>query len=107
MTGADGSRSGAASVSTRLARRLSGWQPVAMYGLAVVAATAFTRLLQPLLGPALSPLFFAAVVLSARYGGLGPGLWRPRWPRARPPRQPTLRAGTVGGRQPEPPRPAP
>src|SRR5262249_19106957 len=47
------------------------------YGFAATAARlAFwlTRPLRPLLKPSVSPLFFAAVMVSAWYGGLGTGL---------------------------------
>ncbi|MGA2441681.1 MAG: HAMP domain-containing sensor histidine kinase [Tepidisphaeraceae bacterium] len=50
---------------------------VAHYGLAVLAAgvaAIFTRLLRGFGDSGISPLFFAAVLLSAWYGGLGPGL---------------------------------
>ena len=40
----------------------------------VVGALVVTLRLKPLLGESISPLFFAAVMLSAWYGGLGPGL---------------------------------
>ena len=42
--------------------------------LSVVLALLLTQLLMPLIAPTISPLFFAAVTLSAWYGGLGPGL---------------------------------
>jgi len=42
--------------------------------LAVVVALLLTQLLQPLLKPTLYPLFFAAVMVSSWYGGIGPGL---------------------------------
>jgi hypothetical protein len=49
------------------------------YGVAILAATValvLTQLLLPLLNPLIFPLFFAAVAVSAWYGGmgLGPGL---------------------------------
>jgi len=47
------------------------------YGFAVVSvvlATVVTRDIQPLLGESISPLFFAAVMLSTWFGGMGPGL---------------------------------
>jgi signal transduction histidine kinase len=47
------------------------------YAVAVIAATLallLTFLLWPLLDPPVSTLFFAAVMVSAWYGGLGPGL---------------------------------
>ena len=47
------------------------------YAVAVIAATLallLTFLLWPLLDPPVSSLFFAAVMVSAWYGGLGPGL---------------------------------
>jgi PAS domain S-box-containing protein len=40
----------------------------------VAGALVVTLRLKPLLGESISPLFFAAVMLSAWYGGLGPGL---------------------------------
>jgi PAS domain S-box-containing protein len=42
--------------------------------LVVAAATVVSWLLHPLVGPLIFPPFFAAVILSAWYGGLGPGL---------------------------------
>ena len=57
------------------------WAPIrhslVRYGgavLAVVAATLGTRLLTALGDVGISPLFFAAILLSAWFGGLGPGL---------------------------------
>src|SRR5665213_1740038 len=50
---------------------------IARYGLAivsVVAAMFLTRTLRGIGDSGISPLFFAAVLLSAWYGGLGPGL---------------------------------
>lgn len=47
------------------------------YGLAAVAvgmAALAESLIRPLTGPVLSPLFFAAVVLTASFAGIGPGL---------------------------------
>src|SRR5262245_2391983 len=47
------------------------------YGVAVLAfgaALLITHLLWPIIDPAATPLFFAAVMLAAFYGGLGPGL---------------------------------
>ncbi|WP_414580838.1 PAS domain S-box protein [Scytonema sp. PCC 10023] len=47
------------------------------YGVAILAATVallLTQLLLPLLNPLIFPLFFAAVAVSAWYGGMGPGL---------------------------------
>jgi signal transduction histidine kinase len=41
----------------------------------VVNAALFTAILWPLLQPAGTPLFFAAVAVSSWYGGLGPGLF--------------------------------
>ncbi|HET7341332.1 MAG TPA: ATP-binding protein [Methylomirabilota bacterium] len=41
----------------------------------VVLAALFTTILWPLLQPAGTPLFFAAVAVSSWYGGLGPGLF--------------------------------
>jgi signal transduction histidine kinase len=43
-------------------------------GLAVVAL-GLTRVIWPVIEPTLSPLFLAAVVVSAWYGGLGPGMF--------------------------------
>ena len=40
----------------------------------VVGATWVTLRIQPLMGESISPLFFAAVMVSAWYGGWGPGL---------------------------------
>jgi signal transduction histidine kinase/ActR/RegA family two-component response regulator len=51
--------------------------PALGYGLAVVsvgAAHVLTVLLYPLIQPSVAPLFFAAVVVTCWYGGLGPGL---------------------------------
>ena len=42
--------------------------------LSVVLALLLTQRLLPLIAPTVSPLFFAAVMFSAWYGGLGPGL---------------------------------
>jgi signal transduction histidine kinase len=57
------------------------WEPIRpslmRYGgavLAVVAATLGTRFLTSIGDAGLSPLFFAAILLSAWFGGLGPGL---------------------------------
>jgi len=50
---------------------------VLQYGIAVVVfllALVLTHLLWPLIEPAASTLFFAAIMLAAFYGGLGPGL---------------------------------
>src|SRR4051794_32674484 len=47
------------------------------YGLALLSVTValkLTSLLWAFLMPSVSPLFFAAVMISAWYGGLGPGL---------------------------------
>jgi K+-sensing histidine kinase KdpD len=38
------------------------------------ASLLLTHLLWPLIDPAATPVFFAAVMVSAFYGGLGPGL---------------------------------
>src|SRR5262245_26313304 len=51
--------------------------PFLCYGVAVVAvilALLFTALLWTMVQPSVFPLFLAAVMLSAGYGGLGPGL---------------------------------
>jgi signal transduction histidine kinase len=51
--------------------------PILGYGAAVLAFIAsllITKALWPLLDPASTPLFFAAVMVAAFYGGLGPGL---------------------------------
>jgi signal transduction histidine kinase len=51
--------------------------PFLRYGVAllsVASALTLTRLLWPLLDPPVFSLFFAAVMISAWYGGLGPGL---------------------------------
>jgi len=51
--------------------------PILRYGAAVlafVAALLITQVLWPLVDPAATPLFFAAVMVAAFYGGLGPGL---------------------------------
>ncbi len=51
--------------------------PIFRYGVAVLAfgaALFITKLLWPLIDPAATPLFFAAVMVAAFYGGLGPGL---------------------------------
>ena len=53
------------------------FDPALRYALAVgsvVLATVVTRQIQPWMGESISPLFFAAVMLSAWFGGLGPGL---------------------------------
>src|SRR5262245_59910417 len=47
------------------------------YGIAIIAfgvALSATHFLWPLIDPAATPLFFAAVMVAAFYGGLGPGL---------------------------------
>jgi len=47
------------------------------YGLAagaVVLATLLTKLLEPFIAPSIYPLFIAAIVVAAWYGGLGPAL---------------------------------
>src|SRR5215470_6192776 len=51
--------------------------PILRYGAAVLAfgaALFLTKILWPLIDPASTPLFFAAVMVAAFYGGLGPGL---------------------------------
>jgi signal transduction histidine kinase len=51
--------------------------PLLGYSVAVVAAAlalVLTLLILPMIQPSVFPLFFAAVMLSAWYGGLGPGL---------------------------------
>jgi len=51
--------------------------PLPRYGvpiLAVALGLLFELLLWPLIGPSIFPLFFTAAVVSAWYGGLGPGL---------------------------------
>src|SRR5688500_9402760 len=56
--------------------RLARLRP-ASYGYAllyVTLATAVTWLIWPAIKPQVSPLFFLAVMLAARQGGLGPGL---------------------------------
>jgi PAS domain S-box-containing protein len=55
----------------------AAYRPLTRYLVAVLAvalATLFTLLLWPLMKPAAMPLFFAAVMVSAWAGGLGPGL---------------------------------
>jgi signal transduction histidine kinase len=50
---------------------------VLRYGLAVgtvALATLLTKLLEPFIAPSIYPLFIAAIVVSAWYGGLGPAL---------------------------------
>ena len=50
---------------------------VLRYGLAlgaVVLATLLTKLLEPFIAPSIYPLFVAAIVVAAWYGGLGPAL---------------------------------
>ncbi|MEP7341605.1 MAG: ATP-binding protein [Acidobacteriota bacterium] len=42
--------------------------------LAFIAALLLTQLLWPLIKPSATPLFFAAVMVAAFYGGLGPGI---------------------------------
>ena len=49
-------------------------QPYAVTVLAVVIALLLTRVLQPLLAPTIFVLFFPAVMVSALYGGMEPGL---------------------------------
>ncbi len=51
--------------------------PILRYGIAILAvalALLLTQALWPLINPNYTPFFFAAIVLSAWYGGLGPGL---------------------------------
>ncbi|HEX5083970.1 MAG TPA: DUF4118 domain-containing protein [Blastocatellia bacterium] len=51
--------------------------PILRYGAAVLAflaALLITQALWPMIDPAATPLFFAAVMVAAFYGGLGPGL---------------------------------
>ena len=53
------------------------WKLLRGYSLAmvlVVASTAITLRIRPFMGESISPLFFAAVMVSAWYGGWGPGL---------------------------------
>jgi PAS domain S-box-containing protein len=62
--------------TTGQAFRKANRHPVATYGLAVVAvalATVITRKTQPIVGE-ISPFFFAAIMLSTWFGGVGPGL---------------------------------
>jgi signal transduction histidine kinase/ActR/RegA family two-component response regulator len=47
---------------------------IAVAGASVAAATALTAVLWPLVQPAATPLFFAAVVVSSWFGGMRPGL---------------------------------
>ena len=54
-----------------LRRRLPG---IAVASASVAAATVLTEALWPLVKPTATPLFFAAVVVSSWYGGVGPGL---------------------------------
>jgi signal transduction histidine kinase/ActR/RegA family two-component response regulator len=49
-------------------------RPYAVALAAVAVAGVYTAILWPLLQPVGTPLFFAAVVVSSWYGGLGPGL---------------------------------
>jgi PAS domain S-box-containing protein len=56
------------SATVEIARRYS------LAGLFVLMATLLTRKTQPLLGE-ISPFFFVAVMLSAWFGGMGPGLF--------------------------------
>lgn len=52
-------------------------RPWVRYGVAIVAsvgALVLTLVLWPMIQPSIFPLFFAAVMLSSWYGGLGPGL---------------------------------
>ncbi len=46
----------------------------ALAAASVAAAFLITSRIQPLLGESISPLFFAAVMICAWYGGMGPGL---------------------------------
>src|SRR5262245_40916539 len=51
--------------------------PLLRYGaaiLAFIAALLITKVFWPLIGPASAPLFVAAVMVAAFYGGMGPGL---------------------------------
>jgi signal transduction histidine kinase len=67
-------------VASRRAREFMNSRNQALifrYGIAVlafVAALLITQLLWPLIDPAATPLFFAAVMVAAFYGGLRPGL---------------------------------
>jgi signal transduction histidine kinase len=67
-------------VASRRAREFMNSRNQALifrYGIAVLAfgaALLITQLLWPLIDPAATPLFFAAVMVAAFYGGLGPGL---------------------------------
>ena len=59
-------------------RRIRTRRPLVSYALAgglAVAALGLTRFIWPVIEPTLSPLFLAAVVVSAWYGGLGPGMF--------------------------------
>lgn len=51
------------------------WLHYGMAALAVTLALLLTQWLRPLITPTISPLFFAAVMFSAWYGGLGAGLF--------------------------------
>jgi PAS domain S-box-containing protein len=57
---------------------LKEWRSgILSYGCAVTAvglALLLTQLIRPLIEPSIFPLFFAAVMVSAWYGGLGPGV---------------------------------
>src|SRR5215471_9679222 len=66
-------------VSRRVREFMTGKKrsPILRYGAAVLAfgaALFLTKVLWPLIDPASTPLFFAAVMVAAFYGGLGPGL---------------------------------
>lgn len=56
------------------AKRLK-WLNYVMAALSVTLALLLTQWLRPLIAPTISPLFFAAVMFSAWYGGLGSGLF--------------------------------
>src|SRR5215472_11612674 len=65
------------SVKTPTAVSLEAGSRLARYGVAVAATAAawlLSLLLAPLVDPSDLPLFVGAVMLSAWYGGLGPGL---------------------------------
>lgn len=52
----------------------SQWLHYSTAALSVVVALLLTQWLKPFIAPTISPLFFAAVMFSAWYGGLGSGL---------------------------------
>ncbi len=65
------------SIAARSRPTLGSRSPLLRYGVATLLsalAMLLTLLLGPLLAKTPSPLFFAAVALSARFGGLGPAL---------------------------------